>query len=101
MMLKKTSSLFVGNATAESIQNEGECGRPSQIRFIICVSGLGRHEAVIIAPKFGFCGFEFHTELVRPRTVLGSSPNDARSNQPFILLVPEFEDRFCGPWHRR
>jgi hypothetical protein len=61
MMLRKTSSLFVGNATAESIQNEGERGRPSQIRFIICVSGLGGLEAVIIAPKSGFCGFEFHT----------------------------------------
>jgi hypothetical protein len=59
MMLKKISSLFVGNATAESIQNEGECGRPSQIRFIICVSGLGGLEAVIITPKSRFRVFEF------------------------------------------
>jgi len=41
--------------------NQASNGVLSLILFSICVSDLGGLKAVIIAPKSGFCGFEFHT----------------------------------------
>jgi hypothetical protein len=55
------------------------------ILFIICISDLNGLEAVIITPKSRFRGFEFDTQLVRPRAVLGPGPDDPRSNRAIVF----------------
>src|SRR4029077_2176443 len=98
-MLKKTSSLFVGNATAESIQSEGE-QRPAFTDSLYYLhQRFERPEAVIITPKPRFRGFEFDIQLVRLLTVLGPrQTNHARIERLFFWLrisraVPEGQGR--------
>jgi len=61
MMLKKTSSLFVGNATAESIQNERATARLHSLSLAFTSAVSNGLDAVIITPKARLYGFEFNT----------------------------------------